>query len=660
MTHDRLIQAGAGVLLVGTAVAAGNVLPKLTEVAERHVLRYTNVAVEGAPPIVALGEAIGALRGIIVDYLWIKVQLMKEKGLYYEVMADADLITKLQPRFAAVWAFHGHNMAYNISVAHNTPEERWEWVKQGIDLIRNRGLRYNPNDLQLHRELAFFFIHKIEGVSDDAHLYYKRELAREWNGILGRPPYSWDDRIAWIKKVADAPDTYEQLVAAHPDVATLVEHLRTELEPYKDTYTFALDRDFLDAYAEWQAITGQSMYAKLFDFEKKTRQDNPVFVVFDTLATDPAYADAWDALLAYVRKRVLLDDYNMDPQLMYEDTRDYGPIDWRSGHAHALYWSLKGQSGEDRIALNDDDVYRIVNNDRLVLQSMQGLARWGRINFDPFSSDWVSALPDPRWIDVIDKYWEQYSIKHRNTRGTGADMFIAFHKNFLASSVRELYRSGEEKLAQHYLDRLNDLYGMGNPQVPDPLYAQPLDVFVWKEVKGEYEFQPHLAASDVAASLRYAFRVGLGQDRPEVLQKAIAFANKVTAYFKGNEYNNFRDKMGSKRLADLIGSLDNSAVNVFAELMVDTTVDMSERLVIWSRAPDNLKSKVYDLIAPLFKQQYQAHPLSQRLPFERALPEPAGLAAERLERAKQQEKDTEKSPEEKTMDVERRGGMDKK
>ncbi len=477
--HDRLIQAGAGVVLIGTTVVCGNVLSRLTAVSEEHVLRYTDVGVDGAPPIVALGTAMGALRGVIVDYLWIKVHLMKQKGLYYEVMADADLITKLQPRFSAVWAFHGHNMAYNISDAHNTEEERWEWVKQGIDLIRNRGLRYNPNDLQLHRELAFFFAHKIEGVSDDAHLYYKRELAREWNEVLGPPPPGWRQRIEWMKTVADAPATFDLLVREIPEVETLFEKLRAELDPYEDEYHFSLDKSFLKAYAEWAAIKGQSTYAKIFDFESSTRRNNPVFVVFDAVASDPAYTNAWSALLAHVRKRVLLDDYNMDPQLMYEYTRDFGPIDWRHGQAHALYWSLKGSKSEDRIALNEDDVYRIVNNDRLTLQAMQGLARWGRITFDPFSTDWVSRLPDPRWIGVIDRYWEQYSLKHRNTRGTGADMFMAVHKNFLSSSVRELYRSGEEGLAQHYLDRLNELYGMGNPQMPDPLYAQPLDVFVW-------------------------------------------------------------------------------------------------------------------------------------------------------------------------------------
>ena len=636
MTHDRTIQAVAGAVLIGAVVLAGGVLTGLTATAERHVLRYTNLAVAGAPPVVALGTAIGALRGIIVDYLWIKVHIMKQKGLYYEVMADADLITKLQPRFSAVWAFHGHNMAYNISVVHNTEPERWEWVKQGIDLIRNRGLRYNPNDLQLHRELAFFFAHKIEGVSDDAHLYYKREFAREWHYVLGRPPYDYEARIQWIKVVADAAATLDQAERATPGVTALVEKLRTELEPFKDRYRFALDKSFLKAFAEWEAIKGQSAYARIFDFETRTRQENPVFVVFDESAGDPEYAEAWKALVAHVRKRVLLDDYNMDPQLMYEYTRDFGPIDWRHGQAHALYWSLKGsEQGEERVELSVDEVYRIVNNDRIKLQAMQGLARWGRINLDLFSNDWVSRLPDPRWIDVIDRYWEQYSIKHRATRGPGPDIFMGFHQNFLSSSVRELYRSGEVKLAQKYRDRLCDLYGMGNPQRPNPKFCAPLEIFVWNQVKDEYTFQSHLAASDVAASLRYAFRIGIGQDRPEVFQKALEFSQKVTRYFKENEYNAFVTKMGSARLGALIDDLENSAVTVFAQLMFDTTVDMGERLVIYRRAPDDLKVRIYDLVAPLLRAQLQAHPLGSRFPFEAAFPEPPGLEAyRRLQREK--------------------------
>ena len=165
---DRLVQTIALCTLAAGITAAGLLQPKMMAISDRDQLRYTDISVDGAPPIVAIGTAIGALRGLIVDYLWIKVTIQKEKGLLYEVMADADLITKLQPRFPEVWSFHGHNMAYNISVMTNTPEERWSWVNAGINLVRDKGIRYNPNDLVLHKELAFWFSHKIDGLADDA------------------------------------------------------------------------------------------------------------------------------------------------------------------------------------------------------------------------------------------------------------------------------------------------------------------------------------------------------------------------------------------------------------------------------------------------------------------------------------------------------------
>ena len=635
MTKDRLIQGVALVGAIGGTVACGMVLPRLTATSQQYMLRYTDVAVEGAPPAVALGTAIGALRGLIVDYLWIKIHLQKQKGLYYEVMADADLITKLQPRFSAVWAFHGHNMAYNISVAHNTEQERWEWVKAGINLVRNKGLRYNPNDLQLHRELAFWFMHKIEGVADDAHLYYKRELAREWHGLLGEPPYDYEARIAWIKKVADAPATLEAAQRKTPGVTALVDRLREELAPYEQMQ-FDLDSRFLKAYSEWEALKQQSQYAQLFDFEQKMRANNPVFVAFDEIASDPESQEAWDTLLAHVRKRVLLDEYNMDPQLMYEYTRDYGPIDWRSGYAHALYWVVKGsEQGEERVAVSEEDIYRVVNNDRMKLQAMQGLARWGRISFDPFSTDWVSRFPDPRWIAVIDKYWEELSLKHEDTRGPGVDLFKAFHENFLSSSVRELYRSARFEEAQKYLDRLNFLYGTNNPSEPDIIYSLPLDIFVRKKLEGEVEMQPHIAPSEVAASLRSGFLLGYGGARPdpETFRRAVRFANDVTDYFKYNKYNDFVDKMGSSRLGDLIAQLEDSVYTVLAQLMIDTTIPLHRRLLVWRQVPDEYKLPIYDDLYPHMMMQLETHPLGQVMPPDEAFPAPIGIEEYRRRKA---------------------------
>ena len=71
---------------------------------------------------------------------------------YFEAAQLADWITDLEPHFAQVWDFQAWNMAYNISVKfkENAPgdySDRWRWVDRGIELLRDRGLRYNPDDV---------------------------------------------------------------------------------------------------------------------------------------------------------------------------------------------------------------------------------------------------------------------------------------------------------------------------------------------------------------------------------------------------------------------------------------------------------------------------------------------------------------------------------
>jgi hypothetical protein len=437
-----------------------------------------------------------------------------------------------------------------------------------------------------------------------------------------------------MKKVADAPETLAEAERRTPGVTALVDRLREELAPYEQQLKFSLDSRFLKAYSEWEALKVQSKYARLFEFEQQMRASNPFFVSFDEIASDPAQQEAWDTLLAHVRKSVLLDEYNMDPQLMYRYTRDYGPIEWRHGQAHALYWVLTGsEQGEERVAVSEEDIYRVVNNDRMKLQAMQGLARWGSISFDPFSTDWVSRFPDPRWIAAIDRYWEELSGKHEHTRGPGVDLFKAFHENFLSSSVRELYRSGQFELAQHYLDRLNFLYGTNNPSEPRLDYSQRLDDFVRKQLEGEIEMQPHIAPSEVAASLRSGFLLGYGaRPDPETFRRAVEFANYVTEYFRGNNYNYFVTKMGSARLGDLIEQLERSVFTVLAQLMIDTTVPLDRRLLVWRQVPDEYKLPVYDDIYPHMKMQLEAHPLGRLLPIEEALAAPAGLEQYRRDR----------------------------
>ena len=148
---------------------------------------------ENSPPLVAFTTvAMGGFRGILADVLWIRASTLQEEGKYFELVQLADWITKLEPRLADVWAFQAWNLAYNISVFFDAPEDRWRWVRHGIELLRDEGLRYNPGNASLCRELGWMFQHKIGAAYDSMHMVYKQAWAREMMALFDgpRPDYA--------------------------------------------------------------------------------------------------------------------------------------------------------------------------------------------------------------------------------------------------------------------------------------------------------------------------------------------------------------------------------------------------------------------------------------------------------------------------------------
>jgi hypothetical protein len=605
--RDRRIQLLSAAVALAAVAAAGALLPRIVAQSDRAKLRYTDVSVEGAPPIVAVGAAIGAVRGLVVDYLWIRLQQMRELGQYYDARRLADLITKLQPRFGEVWAFHGHNLAYNLSVLMGTPEERWRLVNAGIDLVRGKGIRYNPNDLILYKELAWWFAHKVDGLSDDAHFHYKRELAKEWHFLLGEPPPGTADRAEWMQRVADAPSTYEELVAKDPDVARLVDALQERMRGFDPRFVLKLDRELLLTHGRWDALRNGAGYAKLFGLQEQFRRRDPVYAAVDEVFSDPANARALADLVAFLRKRVLVDDYNMDPARMAQYTRDFGPFDWRHAQSHAFYWSKLGSEvGAERYE-NEEDIYKVLNDDRTTIQAMQALAHSGLMRVDPFSNDNPARLYDPRWIRPIDRYFRQLYDKHFRTRGGGPDTFVDFYENFMAQAVRELYHAGETEEAQRILDELDKLCGRGG-LIPNNKYVAPLDVFVRNATFGEYETVPDVARTDVTAILRRGFLECYLVGKRKVLDDALAFARDLTEYFRTNRYTDFRTKMGDARLADLIGSLERSVEDTLAGIMQDESLPLIDRLTVYNRLPEDQRAMVYDISLPRITADIAASP----------------------------------------------------
>src|SRR3990172_2847923 len=244
--RDIIICSCSLLLAAALFIGAGLQLDSIN--AQRREMKLIiNEPLENAPPSLAFATiAMGAFRGIVVDVLWMRADRLKEAGQFFDARQLAEWITALQPRFGAVWVFQAWNMAYNISVTApaTQPDQRWHWVKNGYELLRDKAISSNPRDIQLYHELARIFQHKIGSISDDAHKYYKLQMALALEPLLGTADDKYFDALVeagnWLWGGDGAPEFSEiwKRIAADPNFAPLIERLRSADSAFSDDPRF--------------------------------------------------------------------------------------------------------------------------------------------------------------------------------------------------------------------------------------------------------------------------------------------------------------------------------------------------------------------------------------------------------------------------------------
>jgi hypothetical protein len=185
---------------------------------------------KNAPPLLAFTTvALGGLRGLIANALWMRLNDLQNEDKYFEMVQLSDWTTALEPHFTQVWTEQAWNMAYNVSVKFKNPEDRWHWVERGIELLRDRGIPLNPDAALLYRELSWFFQHKIGQNLDDAHLTYKLHWAQEMQNVLGgRPNFEALEH----PKTADEKERAEKLRDVYKMDPALIQKVDEEYGPF--------------------------------------------------------------------------------------------------------------------------------------------------------------------------------------------------------------------------------------------------------------------------------------------------------------------------------------------------------------------------------------------------------------------------------------------
>ncbi len=615
MNGNRAIKSICLLLVLLSLLGMGMLNPRITASAGEHQLTFTTEASEGLPPEVAVAVAMGAFRGIAVDYLWIRANRLKQDGKYYEAIQLSDWITKLQPRFPKVWIFHAWNMAYNISVATNTDKERWQWVEAGIRLLRESGIRMNPNDMDLHRELAWIFLHKIGGNTDNVNRYYKQQMAKRWHIILGQPPEGQEARVRWLEAIADAEDTLPEVYLIAPEAERIYSYLTEDLQVQPGMPLLELV-ERLDSSMYRYASQTLGLFERI---EQDRRQAvellklDPDVVGEETVATlkamrtDPDLADDWEALLNHLRKRILVDEYNMEPLRMARYTRKYGPIDWRNPGAHALYWGQRGvEQGLTREASDDFDQ---VNSDRIVLQSIQEMRRHGDVDYNVLTGEYI-LLPNLEFLASYEGVLLELMERDR-TRKNAYNLYRAGYFNNLRDAIRSYVAFGDREKAQQYLSKLNREAAMHDDIYEHWLYTD-LDRFMREELYDRFT-NMHVANDHVYQSMAGAF-IQLVRGDFDRYRQQMGYAKGVYDYNQQKQNRN------------TIESAENRmALRPFSEIMEAAfmaafqQIGPYQQVVLYRSAPPELRIWVYDDLREGWMQQ-----VGDEETFLRAFPAPAG------------------------------------
>jgi hypothetical protein len=468
--RDFAILFACLVVAGGLLIAAGAQLDYIN--GQREAMGLTiNAPLENAPPTLAFATvAMGAFRGLVVDILWMRADKLKDEGQFFDARQLAEWITTLQPRFASVWEFHAWNMAYNISVAipASQPEQRWRWVKNGYELLRDKGIPLNPKSINLYRELGRILQHKIGGVSDDCHEYYKLQMVEMLEPLL----QSQDNGLGresneFYEALIRAPVAWSE-IESDPNVAPFIQALRLA------------DEAFANA-------DGKQFVASYLSLRQNSERFKPdAAKIIDAFRASPAIK-RFDL---FAKAYQLRHEWKMDPALMHEVNKTYGPIDfsdpnrhfpmdWRNADSHAIYWAVKAlqiaaQKEGRKIGMQE------TNTDRIVVHSLQNLFRSGKITVlqglaepaddantplgpvQPRMRKDIFLTPDLRIFDSYNKAALAVIRKHveAGEKEYGPlDSLRTGHRNMLKNAVMSFYQAGIKGYALNIYNELRKLYG---------------------------------------------------------------------------------------------------------------------------------------------------------------------------------------------------------
>ncbi len=403
------------------------------------------------PPEVAVPTVLlGAFRGLVVDYLWLRAVRLEEEGKFYEAKDLAQWISTLEPRLDQVWSFQAHGLAYNLSAASDDAETRYKWINAGIELLRDRGIKLNPRSPELYFMLSRIYSDKIGGPFDDFHLFLKRFLAVELVRAFG--PLGTDPELDALAAATDSLD---------PQATVLLAELKAA----------GLDLDATDG--AWDEALAKAKKAR--DLAKQSDQD------------------ALRRLRAHYRAQ-WVKRLGLDARKCKELEERFGPLEWRGCDALSLYWAVEGVKAAESLGpkRKAKEARRL---ERLAINSVKHAVRRGRLMLLPDGE--VFFAPEPRLVGRLLALYDDAIARAKEAEQRGEvvqdddepDDGHGHEKTRAADTNAALYRNSMEDARKDFLiEAIGVLSRYGREAEARKVYATFRREFPWAAEKSYEDF----------------------------------------------------------------------------------------------------------------------------------------------------------------------------
>lgn len=724
MQRSRVVQLCAVLVCLGLIGAAATRVAPINKGREQLNVLGHKSPVANAPPEYAFWvQALGAFRGLIVDIAFIRAESFKEQGRYYDAMSLAEWICTLQPHFPSVWEFAAWNMAWNISVTTYTPEERWNWVYNGVRLLRDSGIPLNPRAFNLYKQLAWTYNNKMGEITDEFHYNYKCNWAWRMHLLLGLPPrpqpdfdpntladvagdenttfleelgksifeenqekrrkeaearglkfegpsldtleqnmeseqnmpgYNLARQTAYdfVKRIADAPADLDDLFRQYPEARAMVAALgdlgvhMSDKELTEDDYwrdeglAFTFFAPYREATAPATVLQQVLKEEDASDMEQGWQtQGEKILAILKHAENHPAGA----ALVAFLQRKVLHDVYKMDASFMATVVEEFGPVDWRSVDATALYWVSKSivEAGETITNFRNDRT----NTLRIMFFCLRNLFLRNQMVFEPnperINLSYLNLSRDLNFIESMHQAFIRWGAlfdpRAPEVGGTG-DTYRVGHQNFLTEAIRLLYLSGRKEAADRYYAYLQQTYPRNEAGQLNPAYQKTLRDFVMDDF---YDRMGTPGVREIRLTLEGFFEDGFNQ----LVEGDLGRFDEIMTRSKElwDKYHEDKGDRVSERLRlPPMGDLITDFLRAKLTEPLISPLQMIDKVRLWRALPLRLRQPVYDDVLPYLT------PECDMLGFDlaRAFPEPANMEtyrATRPDRSKEEREGAVKS-----------------